>query len=219
LLGIASLLNDIASEMIFPLIPQFLMTVLGGNRFHLGIIEGIADSISSLLRLWSGAWSDQVGQRKGFIVVGYAMAALSRPLIGLSVTPWHLFVSRTADRIGKGLRTAPRDALIADCTEESVRGRAFGFHRAMDHLGAAIGPVLATIFLLVWPGQLRLMFLLTVIPGLAVVAVLFIGLREQPLERLKTGRLSLTLQPFDRNFRVYLLALVVFTLGNSRCVR
>ncbi len=215
LLGIASLLNDIASEMIFPLIPQFLMTVLGGNRFHLGIIEGIADSISSLLRLWSGAWSDQVGQRKGFIVFGYAMAALSRPLIGLSVTPWHLFVSRTADRIGKGLRTAPRDALIADCTEESVRGRAFGFHRAMDHLGAAIGPVLATIFLLVWPGQLRLMFLLTVIPGLAVVALLFFGLREKPQERMHTGRLSLTLQPFDRNFRVYLLALVVFTLGNS----
>lgn len=215
LLGAASLLNDIASEMIFPLMPTFLITVLGGNRFHLGVIEGIADSVSSLLRLWSGAWSDQVGQRKGFIVFGYTLAALSRPLTGLSQAPWHLFVSRTADRVGKGLRTAPRDALIADCTVESVRGRAFGFHRAMDHLGAAIGPVLATIFLLLWPGQLRLMFLLTVLPGLAVVALLVFGLREQRLERLEVGRVGLTLRPFDRNFRLYLLALVVFTLGNS----
>ncbi len=215
LLGAASLLNDIASEMIFPLMPQFLISVLGGNRFHLGIIEGVAESVSSLLKLWAGAWSDRAGQRKGFVVFGYAMAAVARPLIGLVTAPWHLFASRTADRIGKGLRTAPRDALIADSTEESARGRAFGFHRAMDHLGAAIGPILATVFLLAWPGQLRPLFLLTLIPGLAVVALLVFGLREKPIEKSPEHRLRLTLKPFDRNFRVYLLALVVFTLGNS----
>ena len=134
--------------MIYPLLPQFLTAVLGGTWLHLGIIEGVADSASSLLKLWSGAWSDRAGWRKHFIVFGYAVATIARPLIGVVTAPWHLFVARTADRVGKGVRTSPRDALIADSTDQSARGRAFGFHRAMDHLGAAIGPVLATAFLL-----------------------------------------------------------------------
>ena len=215
LLGAASLLNDVASEMIYPLMPQFLMTVLGGNRFHLGIIEGVAESVSSLLKLWAGAWSDRAGQRKGFVVIGYAMAAVARPLLGLVTAPWQFFAARISDRIGKGLRTAPRDALIADSTDEAVRGRAFGFHRAMDHLGAAVGPILATVFLLTWPAQLRTLFLLTLIPGLAVVALLIFGLREKFVEQPPKERLHLTLKPFDRNFRLYLLTLVIFTLGNS----
>ncbi len=215
LLGVASLLNDVASEIIYPLMPQFLITVLGGNRFHLGIIEGVAESISSVLKLGAGGWSDKVGQRKGFVIIGYALAAVSRPLIGVVTAPWQLFAARTADRIGKGLRTSPRDALIADSTDAEVRGRAFGFHRAMDHLGAAIGPILASVFLLAWPGQLRLLFLLTLVPGLAVVALLAFGLREKPLRTPPEERPRLTLKPFDRNFRLYLLALVVFTLGNS----
>lgn len=215
LLGLASLLNDVASEMIFPLMPQFLITVLGGNRFHLGIIEGVADSVSSLLKLWSGAWSDQAGRRKNFVVFGYTLAALARPLTGLVVGPWQLFAVRTADRIGKGIRTSPRDALLADSTDPGNRGRAFGFHRAMDHLGAAIGPLLAAAFLLAWPGQLRLLFLLTVIPGLLVVTLLIFGLREPPVLNPPRERLRLSLKPFDRNFRLYLLALVLFTLGNA----
>src|SRR4051812_25077353 len=154
-LGLASLLNDIASEMIFPLMPAFLIDVLGGSRFQLGIIEGVADSISSLLRLWAGAWSDRAGWRKGFVVVGYAVAAVARPLAGVAAAPRHLLAIRATDRIGKGIRTSPRDALIADSTDESIRGRAFGFHQAMDHLGAATGPLLATFFLLAWPGRLR----------------------------------------------------------------
>jgi MFS family permease len=215
LLGLASLLNDVASEMVFPLMPQFLIAVLGGNRFHLGIIEGVADSVSSLLKLWSGAWSDRAGRRKDFVVFGYALAALARPLTGLVTAPWQLFVVRTADRIGKGIRTSPRDALLADSTDPGIRGRAFGFHRAMDHLGAAIGPVLASAFLLAWPGQLRLLFLLTVIPGLLVVTLLIFGLREQPVLNPPQERLRLSLKPFDRNFRRYLLALLLFTLGNA----
>lgn len=214
-LGLASLLNDIASEMIFPLLPHFLLTVLHGNRFYLGVIEGAADSVSSLLKLWSGGRSDQDGRRKGFVLFGYSLAAITRPLIGVIVAPWQLFVLRVGDRIGKGVRTSPRDALIADSTDPSIRGRAFGFHRAMDHLGAAIGPLLAAGFLWLWPGQLQPLFLVTLVPGLLVVGLLVVGLLEPPATEQPQERLHLTLKPFDRSFRFYLLALVVFTLGNS----
>jgi MFS family permease len=214
-LGLASLLNDVASEMIFPLLPDFLLTVLGGNRFHLGVIEGAADSAASLLKLWSGGRSDRAGRRKGFVLFGYALAAVTRPLIGLAVAPWQLFAIRVGDRIGKGVRTSPRDALIADSTDPAIRGRAFGFHRAMDHLGAAVGPLLAAGFLWLWPGQLRPLFLLTLLPGLSVLALLIFGLRETPATGPPRERTSLTLAPFGRDFRLLLVALVVFTLGNA----
>jgi MFS family permease len=215
LLGAVSLANDIASEMIYPLLPMFLLSVVGGSRFHLGIIEGVADTAASLIKLWAGAWSDRAGQRKSFVVVGYSLAALARPLMGLASASWQVFGIRVVDRIGKGLRTAPRDALIADSTPSDMRGRAFGFHRAMDHLGAAIGPLLAAAFLLAWPGRLRELFLITLVPGLAVVALVIWGLREPPAPAAAAEPLRLTLKPFDRNFRIYLLALVIFTLGNS----
>ena len=213
--GVASLLNDTASEIIYPLLPHFLLRVLGGNVFYLGVIEGIADSVASFVKLWSGNQSDQAGRRKGFIVFGYSVPALVRPLIGLIVAPWQLFAIRVLDRIGKGVRSSPRDALIADATDSSIRGRAFGFHRSMDNLGAAIGPLLAAGFLFLWPDDLRTLFLLAFVPGLLVVALLILGLREKPVAKAPQERLRLTLKPFDRNFKVYLLALVVFTLGNS----
>jgi MFS family permease len=233
LLGWASLLNDVASEMIFPLLPQFLITVLGGTKFQLGAIEGFADSVGSLVKLWSGGRSDRGGGRKKYVVAGYALAAVVRPLCGLIMLPWQLFGIRIVDRFGKGIRTSPRDALIADSTPSEIRGRAFGFHRGMDHLGAAIGPLLAAAFLFYWPGALREMFLLTVAPGALVIVLLIFGLHdprklksstqapslqqhgvgEQPKSRITPG--TLTLRPFGRGFRIYLLALVVFTLGNS----
>tara|TARA_R110002111_G_scaffold262875_1_gene342548 strand:+ start:117806 stop:119008 length:1203 start_codon:yes stop_codon:yes gene_type:complete len=216
LLGWASCLNDIASEMIFPLLPQFLITVLGGNRFYLGIIEGVAESVSSLLKLGSGAWTDRAGKRRSFVIFGYALAAVSRPVISIVTAPWQLFFARTADRVGKGIRTSPRDALIADSTTPDFRGRAFGFHRAMDNLGAAVGPLLATAFLWFWPGELRMLFLLTLLPGLIVVGMLVLGLRETvATEQTEERRFQLSLKPFDRNFRLYLLTLLIFTLGNS----
>jgi len=214
-LGLASLLNDVASEMIYPLMPQFLISVLGGNRLHLGIMEGVADSVSSLLKLYAGAWSDRAGRRKTFVVFGYALAAMARPLTGVVASPWQLFAARAADRIGKGVRTSPRDAMIADSTDPSQRGRAFGFHRGMDHLGAAIGPLLAALFLWVWPDNLRTLFLLTVIPGVFVIVLLLLALREPPVATPPEERVRLTLKPFGWDFRLYLLALVVFTLGNS----
>lgn len=220
-LGGASLLNDVASEAIFPLLPAFLLTILpGGTRFYLGVIEGMADSVASILKLWSGGWSDRVRKRKGFVLFGYTLATVLRPLIGVIVAPWQLLVIRVGDRIGKGVRTSPRDALIADSTAPAIRGRAFGFHRAMDHLGAAIGPLVAVGFLYLWPGHMRTLFVLTALPGLLVLGLLVFGLRETP----PTGEtpvppprepLRLTLRPFDRNFRLYLLSLVVFTLGNT----
>lgn len=215
LLGLASLLNDIASEMVYPLLPQFLVRGLGGTPFDLGLIEGVADSVSSLLKLFSGHWSDRAGRRKRFVLFGYALAALVRPLAGLVRAPWQLLAVRAADRVGKGVRTSPRDALIADSTDPSMRGRAFGFHRAMDHLGAAVGPLLAAAFLFAWPDQLRPLFLITIVPGLVVVALLAFGLRETGTEARPREAFRLTLAPFDWRFRLYLVALIVFTLGNA----
>lgn len=214
-IGLASLLNDTASEMIYPLLPHFLLTNLMGNRFYLGLIEGIADSVASLVKLWSGDQSDRAGRRKSFIVFGYCVPAVVRPLIGLIVAPWQLFAIRVVDRIGKGVRSSPRDALIADSTDGSIRGRAFGFQRAMDNFGAAIGPLLAAGFLWLWPDELRTLFLIAFLPGLLVVVLLVFGLREKPITPLPQDRLRLTLKPFNRSFRLYLIALAVFTLGNS----
>jgi len=216
-LGLTSLLNDVASEMMYPLVPQFLVTVLYGSRLYLGVIEGLAESIASLVKLWSGGRSDRVRSRKGLVVFGYTLAAVVRPLVGLLTAPWQLMVARAADRVGKGIRTSPRDALIADSTEPAIRGRAFGFHRAMDHLGAALGPLLAASFLWFWPTQLRTLFLLTAMPGVLVVLLLARGLREEPRSPdLASPRPWVpSLKPFARDFRIYLVALVVFTLGNS----
>jgi MFS family permease len=214
-LGWVSFLNDVASEMIFPLLPQFLLTVLGGNRFWLGIIEGIVDSASSIVKLWSGGWSDRIGARKGLVLFGYALAAVSRPLTGIINAPWQLLAIRLGDRIGKGTRNPPRDALIADSVASGMRGRAFGFNRAMDHLGAAVGPILAAIFLWYCPGQYRALFLLAAIPGLLVVLLLALGLREPARKTATAEKMIWTLQPLGSGFRRYLLALVVFTLGNS----
>ncbi len=216
ILGWASLLNDVASETMIPLMPVFLLNVLGGSNFQLGAIEGVADSTASLLKLWTGGWSDRVGHRKAFVVFGYVLAAIARPLSGLAQAPWHLFATRTSDRIGKGIRTTPRDAMIADSSPPEALGWSFGFARAMDHLGAALGPLLAMIFLEFWPDRLRLLFLLTAVPGLAVVALLVWGLRDEPPKvSVERPKFSLSLRPLNGNFRLYLLAMFVFTLGNS----
>jgi MFS family permease len=215
LLSCTSLLNDIASEMLFPLLPMFLINVLGGTKAQLGLIDGFAESISSLLKLWSGGRSDAAGKRKGFVLFGYSLAAIARPLIGLTWAPWQLFALRTLDRVGKGIRTAPRDALIADSTEPDMHGQAFGFHRAMDHLGAAIGPLLAFVFLLIWPGQLRTLFLLAIVPAIPIIFIVVFSLHEPATHREVKAPFRPGMFPFSANFRLYLVSLVVFTLGNS----
>jgi len=170
-LGVVSLLNDASSEMIFPLLPAFL-TVIGAGPTILGAIEGTADSLSSLLRLPAGWLSDRV-HRKPLVVGGYALANLARPFVAAATAPWHVLVIRLLDRVGKGLRTAPRDALLADSTAPEDRGRAFGFHRSMDHLGAVLGPLLASLIFAALGRSYRLLFLLASVPG--VVAVVAAG--------------------------------------------
>ncbi len=215
LLGWASLLNDTASEMVFPLLPVFLARIVGAGTIELGLLEGIAESVASLLKLWSGGRSDRSPRRKQYVVVGYLLATISRPLIALATAPWHVIAARTADRVGKGIRTAPRDAMIADSTAPAQRGRAFGFHRAMDHLGAVLGPAAAWAFLWQRPDDLPMLFVLTAIPGAVVVGLLVFGLRETARHEARGEAFSLTLAPFDRRFRVYLAALALFTLGNT----
>ena len=227
-LGWASLLNDVAGEMVYPLLPKFLFTVLGGGMTWLGTIDGTAESLSSLVKLWSGNRIDRGGRHKWFVVFGYGLAALTRPLAGVVQLPWQLFGVRVAERLGKGVHAAPRDAMIADAAAPEIRGRAFGFRQSMDHVGAAVGTLAAAGFLWLWPGALRTLFLLTLLPGVAVVALLWLGLRSPSAEKRGTGsvcakhppgrsgkRCLSPFFPFDRKFRFYLLALVVFTLGNS----
>jgi MFS family permease len=232
LLGWASLLNDVASEAVYPLLPKFLLG-LGGGHAVLGLLEGTADSLASLLKLFAGKWSDRSGKRKRFIIVGYALAALSRPLMGLASHVGHVFGLRLIDRIGKGIRTAPRDAMIAESTDESQRGAAFGYHRAMDHLGAAIGPLLAAAFLWFYVDQVRSLMFLTLIPGLAVLGLQIWGLKETartakpPVDSKVTPHVSASLQSptalktaessvtSKRGLPLYLFAILIFTFANS----
>ena len=227
LLGVASLLNDMASEMLAPVMPAFLTTVLHAAKWQIGLIDGVGETVASLTKLWSGARSDDLGRRKGFVVLGYAIAALARPLMGLTTSPWQVFGLRTIDRVGKGIRTSPRDAMIAEATTEQTRGRAFGFHRAMDHLGAALGALIAMAFLwwtsggLVSEGkheewQLRRLFLLSLIPAVPILFLLPLALKETATKASAgESKESNTPQPLSGNFRRYLAALLLFTLGNS----
>lgn len=220
ILGFVSLLNDGASEMIYPLLPVFLTAVLGAGPAALGIIEGIAESTASLLKLYSGYLSDRVKKRKGWIVAGYTISNIIRPLIAFSSSWPQVLVLRFSDRVGKGLRTSPRDAIIADSTPPESRGLAYGFHRAMDHSGAIVGPLLATALLLVYKDDLKTIFLLSFIPGLLAVLLLLLGLREkapsEPRAASSTGfNFRAAWAEMPSGFRKYLFIILIFTLGNS----
>ena len=219
-LGAVSLLNDGASEMIYPLLPAFLTAVLGAGPAALGVIEGIAEATASLLKLYSGYLSDRVRKRKGWIVAGYSISIVIRPLIAFSTSWLHVLALRFSDRVGKGLRTSPRDAIIADSTPVEFRGKAYGFHRAMDHAGAIVGPLAATVLLLAYHDNLKTIFLLSFIPGLLAVCLLLFGLREN----LDEGRRAAPGHGFavraawaeiTPGFQKYLAIIFVFTLGNS----
>jgi len=171
-LGFASFFGDFASEMIFPLLPVFVPTLGAGPAF-LGLVEGVADAVSAFLKLGTGYVSDRSARQKPFVLAGYTLAGLARPLVGIAAAPWHVLAIRSTDRVGKGVRTTPRDALIAAHVPNEMSGRAFGFHRSMDHLGAVFGPLAATGLLMLGV-DMRTVFLVAVVPGAAsVVAVLF----------------------------------------------
>jgi MFS family permease len=217
-LGFVSFLTDLSSEMIYPLLPVFLVDVLGAGAIALGTIEGVAESTAAVLKVASGWWTDRVRRRKPLVVAGYGLSGSMRPLIGLAGS-WPVVVMlRFGDRVGKGLRTSPRDALIADVTPPERRGAAYGLHRAMDHAGAVAGPLVAAALLLLPGFTLRRVFLLAAIPALLVMIVLLFGVKEADRAGDPAAeRVSLRdgWNAMGTPFRRLLLALVVFTLGNS----
>lgn len=214
-LAAVSFLTDVASDMTYPLLPLFLATTLGASATAVGAIEGAAESAAALLKLASGWLSDRVPRRKPLVLAGYGIASLIRPLIGLAQSATQVLAIRVTDRIGKGIRGAPRDALIADSVDPAIRGRAFGFHRAADHAGAVVGPLLA-FALLRWGGlELRDVFLLTAIPGALAIAAVVFGVREVPRETAKPSKKLDLRAPLGRRFWSFLAVLLVFTLGNS----
>jgi MFS family permease len=215
-----SFLNDTASEMAYPLLPLFLVGVLGAGPAFLGIVEGVAESTASLAKLGGGFLSDRVGRRKILVVGGYGVASLARPLLALAAAPWHVLVVRFTDRIGKGIRSAPRDALLVDSVPPHRKGTAFGLHRAADHAGSVLGPLLAAGILLLAPGNLRLVFALTALPAILTVWILVKGVREVgPGKRtVETGNLPgapTDLRSLGPAFPRYLAVLLLFTLGNA----
>ncbi|MBA7652672.1 Multidrug resistance protein MdtG [subsurface metagenome] len=212
-LGFVSLLNDAASEMIYPLLPIFLISVLGAGPGALGVIEGIAETTASLLKLFSGWISDKLKKRKFLILIGYSLAAFGRPLISITIAWWQVAVIRFIDRVGKGVRTSPRDALISLSTPEDIRGKSFGFHRAMDHTGAIIGPVVAMV-LLKYGMSLKNIFLWALLPGIITVIIVIFFVREKRVIS-ESKKVDFKLSVLSRNFKTYLFIIILFTLGNS----
>ena len=213
LLGIAALLNDAASELIYPLLPVFLTATLGATPAVIGIIEGAADGLSSILKYFSGAWSDRAKRRKPLIVSGYALAAAARALIA-AATMWPLVLTaRLLDRTGKGIRSAPRDALISDVTPRELRGRAYGFHRALDHTGAIFGPLLAVLLLQYLGFSLKATFFFAVIPGAIGVLLLLFFLKETKHE--PAAHTTIDGGPLPKTFRGAITAIALFSLANS----
>ncbi len=209
LLGAVSLLTDIASEMVYPLLPLFLTGVLGASTVVVGLVEGIAEATASLFKVVGGRVSDRIAARKPLLLFGYGFPALLRPMLALATAPWMVLAYRFLDRVGKGVRTAPRDALIAEVTPQETYGRAYGFHRAMDSLGATLGPLLA--FLLLPLLDFRGVFWVSAIPALLATALLLFFLREkrempQPLPPLR-------LSNFSPRYRWFLLVSGIHTLG------
>ncbi len=226
-LSVVSLLNDTSNEIIYPLLPAFLAVTLGASPLAIGLIEGFAESVASLLKLFSGYLSDRFNRRKLPVFMGYSLASVVRPLLAF-VTSWQqvLFV-RIADRAGKGIRVAPRDAILAASVPEEKRGLVFGFNRAFDHFGAVIGPAIAFVFLYFFAenfrspsaDEYRLLFLFASVPIILGLFVIIFFVKEEKTENIKafeeTPKLKLSLKEFDGNFRRFLLVIALFTLSNS----
>ena len=224
LLGWVSFFTDMASEMVYPLLPLFLTRVLGAGAMSLGVIEGVAEAANSILKIVSGRIADRTGQPKALVLAGYGVSSLVRPLIAF-VSAWPQVLGlRFTDRLGKGIRSAPRDALLARFAPEKTRGRVYGFHRAMDHAGAVAGPIVATAFLYFYPEDYRSLFMWTLVPGIVVMVLLL----RLPNERLTsspsapsvssvrplTSVRSLTSDLSPRFYRA-MAVITLFSLGNA----
>jgi MFS family permease len=217
-----SLATDTASEAIYPLLPFFLTTVLGAGAVSLGIVEGVAEAANSALKIWSGRLADRSRSKRPIVLAGYVLSSAVRPMVAVATTWTHVFLVRFVDRVGKGIRGAPRDALLALYATPGTRGRVYGFHRAMDHAGAVLGPILASAFLLLYPGAYRTLFALAIVPGAVAVALIFF-VREPRRSTPSSQPLASSLQlpipgsraPLPREFTRFMAVLAIFTLGNS----
>lgn len=214
-LGLVSFLTDVSSDMIYPILPLFLTLVLKASFVYVGLIEGVAESTASLLKVFSGWWSDRAGKRKPLVVLGYSLSSLGKPLLLVASLAWHVLVIRFIDRLGKGIRTSPRDAMIAESTEDK-RGASFGLHRAMDSAGAIIGPLLAFILLPLLKQNYRGLFLIATIPAVISVLILVLFVKEQKrISPVSMPEKNLSLSLFDKRFKIFILVVLIFTLGNS----
>lgn len=214
-LGWVSFFTDVSTEIIYPLLPVFLTTTLGASMAFVGLIEGVAESTASLLKIASGWWSDRVRKRKPLMIAGYGLSALTRPLIALAATGGQVLGARFIDRIGKGIRTSPRDALLAGSVPPEQRGAAFGVQRAMDNAGAVVGPLIAWVMLQWFTGDFRVLFWIAVIPMIGAMGALIFGAKEQAVAAPTSEAVAAV--PFKATpaFKSYLGAVLLFTLGNS----
>jgi MFS family permease len=222
LLGWVSLFTDASTEAVYPLLPYFLTSVLGAGAVSLGIIEGAAEAVNSLLKVLSGRQSDKSRTKRPLVLLGYSVSSLSKPFIAIVTSPIQVFIVRILDRLGKGVRGAPRDAMLASWATPETRGKVYGVHQGMDNLGAVIGPALATLFLIAYPTRYRTLFALTAIPGaISVLLILLIperdDVRPEPdaTNRLKPLEPLEPLEPLPKTFTRFMLVLSIFALGNS----
>ncbi len=215
ILGLVSFFNDIASEMIYPLVPIFLTSVLGAPVSVVGLIEGIAESIASILKVISGWMSDKMQKRKPFVISGYSLSAFSKIIFSLAYSWPVVLLARFIDRFGKGTRTSARDALITESSDSSARGRTFGFHRGMDTMGAVIGPLLAIVAMQILNENYRTIFLLSFIPAFIGVLLLFFFVKEKDRKSKSTADFQFNWKSLDPSFKVFLFISFIFALGNS----
>jgi MFS family permease len=215
-LGVVSLLTDVSSEMIVPVMPLFITGILGASLANLGLIEGVAESTASVLRIGSGWLSDRIGRRKPFLMFGYGLSAVAKAALAWAGSWAAVLALRFSDRVGKGLRNPPRDALIADSVDRSALGRAFGFHRALDTLGAAIGPLVAFLLLGAFPGQYRRIFIASAIPAALSILTLALFVRApRATVAARPRAMGLAFRGFRPAFYRFLLVAGVFSLANS----
>jgi len=213
ILGLVSLFTDLSTEMSYAIIPIFLKEVLKAQPIFIGLVEAIAESTASILKTFSGYISDRLRKRKLFIFIGYTLSAIVKPLLALATQGWHILIVRFADRFGKGIRTAPRDALIAESTKEAFYGRTYGFHRAMDTMGAILGPLFAFLILSLSQQNYRLLFALAFIPGFIAVLFIIFGVKDIIPEAKKVFKFSF--KEVNPQLRIFFLIIILFTLGNS----
>jgi MFS family permease len=212
--GLVSFFMDASSEMIYPLVPIFLSTILGVNTTVIGLIEGVAESTASVLKAFSGWFSDRIQKRKVLMLFGYGISTMSRPLVAMSTVWGHVLAFRFVDRFGKGIRGAPRDAIIAESTPQMELGRSFGFHRGMDTLGAVVGPAIAFFLLAVFKDNFRLVFWFSMIPGLIAVAIIVFFIKDTGGAGRRV-KIEVSLKDFKWRYIAFVSVVTLFSIGNS----